>query len=228
MRVLPHWAEWSDHAALGLTVSQVPVQISFPETADVSRPHAAPPNPVGTPITPSPLDDLLRRTIESRQSLPAALQSLYGAAQCTSRSAPSMYTDGSASRDLGKLYGPFTRAGSGVYWGRGSAKNRAVLAPSPPTNNRAELYAILLAICETDPCLSLRIYTDSDYAIRAICHWAPGYAAAGWACRNADILRNIVDVIRERHAPIAFHWVKGHANNVSNEAADELARIGCA
>ncbi len=94
------------------------------------------------------------------------------------------------------------------------------------TNNRAELTAVLLAILEAQPSLALQLFTDSQYAIHSICHWAPLWANTGWSCANADILKDIARIISLRHAPISFIWVKGHSGNKANEEADTLAGRG--
>ncbi|EPS95418.1 hypothetical protein FOMPIDRAFT_10519, partial [Fomitopsis schrenkii] len=133
-----------------------------------------------------------------------------------------VYTDGSAIPvTTGQAHG-----GAGVYWGPNSPRNMALSVPMPVTNNRAELFAVLHALLVASPYQPLRIHTDSEYAIRSICHWAPKNAALGWTCANADMLQNIVDVLRTRPAAVSFAWVKGHAGNAHNEEADRLAREG--
>ncbi|KAH9833447.1 ribonuclease H-like domain-containing protein, partial [Rhodofomes roseus] len=160
--------------------------------------------------------------LASTQSLPGAIATLYGPVECTDRRAIHVYTDGSYF----KLPDGSERAGAGIYWGYGSPKNCALMVPTPVSNNRAELYAILRAITVADPCRTLRIHTDSTYAIHSICHWAPRNSALGWRKANGDLLRNIVDLIKRRTAAVVFIWVKGHSGNASNEAADELAGWG--
>ncbi|TFY58984.1 hypothetical protein EVJ58_g6061 [Rhodofomes roseus] len=160
--------------------------------------------------------------LASTQSLPGAIATLYGPVECTDRRAIHVYTDGSYF----KLPDGSERAGAGIYWGYGSPKNCALMVPTPVSNNRAELYAILRAITVADPCRTLHIHTDSTYAIHSICHWAPRNSALGWRKANGDLLRNIVDLIKRRTAAVVFIWVKGHSGNASNEAADELAGWG--
>ncbi|KAK6971841.1 hypothetical protein R3P38DRAFT_3140829 [Favolaschia claudopus] len=48
----------------------------------------------------------------------------------------------------------------------------------------------------------------------------------GWKCANADLLRDIVSWIRFRTAPVRFVYVKAHAGNSHNEAADLAAKNG--
>ncbi|KZP03235.1 ribonuclease H-like protein, partial [Athelia psychrophila] len=89
-----------------------------------------------------------------------------------------------------------------------------------------ELYAILLVLTAASKTVTIYIFTDSTYAIRSICHWAPRRAARGWVCLNADILKDIVAAIKARRAATHFFWVEGHSGNAHNDAADTLAKQG--
>ena len=96
--------------------------------------------------------------------------------------------------------------------------------PGPPqTNNRGELYAVLKAIEQAPGEKTLQLRSDSEYAIRCLCHWAPHLDALGWVCTNGDILRSVCELIKRRTAPIHFYWVKGHDGHPQNERCDELA-----
>ncbi|KAH9828518.1 ribonuclease H-like domain-containing protein, partial [Rhodofomes roseus] len=171
-------------------------------------------------IPRSPLDSLLDRVLECTYSLEESLRALYGPVTVCPDSVQHVYTDGSSIQQADGS----RRGGAGVYWGYACPRNIAAMAPSPGTNNCAELYAILLCVAQADPQRVLRIYTDSEHAIRSVCHWAPKSASMGWRCANAEIIRNIVSLIRRRTAPVEFIWVKGHAGNTNNEEADRLAR----
>ncbi|KZV98221.1 ribonuclease H-like protein, partial [Exidia glandulosa HHB12029] len=134
-----------------------------------------------------------------------------------------VYTDGSCLN-------PGTRyaaAGSGIYWGPECLSNLAVRLPGPEqTNNRAELYAILRALEQCDTMRSLRIHTDSEYAIRSIAEWAPSRSELAWTCCNGDLLRDICLLIRRRLADLTLIWVQAHGKNQHNAEADALARKG--
>ncbi|PSR99181.1 hypothetical protein PHLCEN_2v4184 [Hermanssonia centrifuga] len=170
----------------------------------------------------SPLDILLQNTLNKCQSQQQATAALYGPVRGVSAGATKVHTDGSCLNP-GM---PDARAGAGVFWGPGDRRNGAFRVAGAQTNNRAELTAVLLAILEAQPSLALQLFTDSQYAIHSICHWAPLWANTGWSCANADILKDIAHIISLRHAPISFIWVKGHSGNRANEEADTLAGRG--
>ena len=91
-----------------------------------------------------------------------------------------VYTDGSCknngSKDKSKV-----RSGVGVHF---SSENLIPMDDismkfplTNPTNNRAELYAILVAIrtCYEKNVKKLVIYTDSGYSMKCITEWYPNW-----------------------------------------------------
>lgn len=109
------------------------------------------------------------------------------------------------------------------------------LAGSVQTNQRAELTAILRALEITEPHQPVRIVTDSQYSINCATVWAQSWERKGWKTasgedvKNQDLVRGIRERVKEREAQgaaTAFEWVKGHAMNPGNEAADRLAVAG--
>ncbi|KZP24552.1 ribonuclease H-like protein, partial [Athelia psychrophila] len=169
----------------------------------------------------SELDALLAEVLESSTSHEDAITLLYGTAH-ESTISRCVYTDGSCLQ-------PNTaqaQAGAGIFWTKNDAQNAAVRLPGLATNNRAELYGVLWVITQSPATWILYIYTDSMYAIHSVCHWAPSRAARGWKCKNADILQDIVQALRNRHAAVHMIWVEGHSGNMSNDAADRLAKEG--
>ncbi|KAJ3879891.1 ribonuclease H-like domain-containing protein, partial [Lentinula edodes] len=134
-----------------------------------------------------------------------------------------IYTDGSCA-NVGQ---PNARAGSGVFFGNPShSLNTMARVTGKQTNNRGELLAVLIAIQKSHTKRRLEIFSDSEYAIRAIVYRAPKEAQSNWTCTNGDILRAISLWIASREAPIIFHHVRGHSNNAHNDAADNLAKLG--
>lgn len=212
---------WSDHCALGLTLAvtatmdNTATQMSFPVPALL-------PNSLPVPSAhPSHLDLLLIATLEASMSDADALKEIYGTVNTVT--VPTIvYTDGSCL----KPNTPAARAGAGIYWGEASSENTALRVPGAPTNNRAELYAVLWVLTKSSDSCTLYIFTDSTYVIHSICHWAPNRAARGWVCTNSDILKDIVAAIAARGGATHFFWVQGHTGNVHNEAADALAKKG--
>ena len=133
-----------------------------------------------------------------------------------------VYTDGSCHGNGTKN----ARAGSGVFWGVNALNNLAARVPGRQTNNRSEIYAILKAIHLAPNNLSLKIFTDSVYAIKSLVDWAPNSADKGWKIENGDIIHDCVKLIKSRQGPVALVQVKGHSGNKHNDAADLLANEG--
>ncbi|PSR71854.1 hypothetical protein PHLCEN_2v12270 [Hermanssonia centrifuga] len=209
---------WSDHAMVTLSLSGPPSEC--PRRSVEGRIGGTSAR-VSMPVGSGPLDILLQDTLKGSQSLDEALSELYGPVQADS-AFMKVHTDGCCLRPGS----PAARAGAGIFWGPGDLRNTACRVTGPQTNNRAELAAILNAILLAPSAIALKLFTDSQYAIHSICHWAPRWAASGWHCANADLLRDIVKAIHHRLAPIKLIWVKGHAGNLDNEHADRLADQG--
>jgi ribonuclease HI len=100
------------------------------------------------------------------------------------------------------------------------------------TNNRMELMGAISALeALSRPC-AVDLHTDSQYLRGGVTGWMKNWKRNGWRTadkkpvKNEDLWRRL-DAATERHE-IAWRWVKGHAGNVMNERADELARRGMA
>ncbi len=98
------------------------------------------------------------------------------------------------------------------------------------TNNRMELTAAIMAL-ETlkRPC-AIDLHTDSQYVRGGIMGWMNGWKRNGWKTADKKPVKNVelwqrLDEAAARH-DVTWHWVKGHAGDVMNERADELARKG--
>ena len=96
------------------------------------------------------------------------------------------------------------------------------------TNQRMELEAVLRAV-ESLPG-PLRIHSDSTYVVNCFNdQWYDGWLKRGWKnsqkkpVANRDLWEPLIDHYLQRVDEIEFIWVKGHAGNVWNERADELA-----
>ena len=79
------------------------------------------------------------------------------------------------------------------------------------------------------------IITDSKYAIECVTNWYINWRKNGWKTsagkpvENRDLVENVLTKIEERHklkVRTDFEWIKGHASNPGNEAADRLAVDG--
>ncbi|KAJ3717884.1 ribonuclease H-like domain-containing protein, partial [Lentinula raphanica] len=132
-----------------------------------------------------------------------------------------VYTDGSCLNNSRAD----ARAGAGVYFGNpGHPLNSSAQVSGMQTNNRGELYVILIALQSVSLRRSLELYSDSEYAIRRIVYRSPKEAQSNWSCPNGNILCAISSWIAARHAPLLLHHVKAHSHNQHNDQADTLAK----
>ena len=103
------------------------------------------------------------------------------------------------------------------------------------TNQRAELTAVARALDHVPIDRAVLIHTDSNYSIKCLTEWFQNWEKRNWKSssgkdvENRDLIEPILARIREREmcrARTSFKWVKGHANDPGNVAADMLAVQG--
>jgi len=103
------------------------------------------------------------------------------------------------------------------------------------TNQRAELTAVkrALDICPIDR--NAIIFSDSSYSINCVTTWFKSWRRNGWMTAskkpvdNKDLVEDVVKKIEERElcgTQTNFVWLKGHADDPGNIAADKLAVEG--
>jgi ribonuclease HI len=94
-------------------------------------------------------------------------------------------------------------------------------APGWTTSNRMEMTGVLMGLrAVTESNRPVIVRSDSQYVIRTLRGQYRRYA-------NPD-LWNEIDREVARFRSIRFEWVRGHAGDVHNEAADKLANVGAA
>ncbi len=100
------------------------------------------------------------------------------------------------------------------------------------TNNRMELMAAIMALeALSRPC-AIDLHTDSQYLRGGVMGWIAGWKRNGWKTADKKPVKNVelwqrLEAAAARH-DVEWRWVKGHAGDVMNERADELARKGMA
>jgi ribonuclease HI len=98
------------------------------------------------------------------------------------------------------------------------------------TNNRMELMAAIEALNALKGKRVVVLYTDSRYVMDGISNWLPNWKRRGWKTAAGKPVKNqdlwqALDRAAGKHV-VEWKWVKGHAGNAGNEAADALANRG--
>lgn len=130
-----------------------------------------------------------------------------------------VYTDGACSGNPGP-------GGWAAILRYGTSEKELSGGEADTTNNRMELTGVIRALeALKEPC-AVTVYTDSQYISRALNEgWLKKWKAAGFTkkggLKNAELWRTL-DGLLQKHT-VAFHWVKGHADNAYNNRCDALA-----
>lgn len=97
------------------------------------------------------------------------------------------------------------------------------------TNNRMALkgaITVLQLLASKGHRLRVLIVSDSEYLVKGMREWVPGWAARGWT-RKAGPIENLAlwQQLAEsaRLHQVQWTWVRGHAKHPKNEYADSLA-----
>lgn len=132
-----------------------------------------------------------------------------------------IYTDGACSGNPGP-------GGWGAILEYNGVEKELSGGEAQTTNNRMELTAVISALrALKEPC-RVELYTDSKYVADAVMNrWVYAWRAKGWIksdkkpALNVDLWEQLLPLL-QRHE-VAWHWVKGHADNERNNRCDQLA-----
>ena len=131
--------------------------------------------------------------------------------------AVTVYTDGGASGNPGP-------GGYGMVMLSGQHRKEINGGFRLTTNNRMELLAVIIALetLKFDG-TDVTIYSDSKYVVDAVTKgWVFNWEKKNFAKKkNPDLWKRFLKIY-PKHS-VKFVWVKGHAGNELNEAADRLA-----
>lgn len=147
-----------------------------------------------------------------------------------------IFTDGSFIKKNNLAY-----AGYGIHFPNKEFKD--ISEPfliKPYTNQRAELYAIYMAIkmvTEVGRYDKIKIYTDSEYSINSLTKWIHNWVKNNWKTanrkpvKNKDIIKKIYEYITMYKSRLIFIHVRSHTKSkdplsVGNSIADSLAVLG--
>ncbi len=95
------------------------------------------------------------------------------------------------------------------------------------TNNRMELMAVIGALEALKRPCRVTITTDSQYVMKGMTEWLPGWKAKGWKTaakkpvKNAELWQRLEQAISPHQ--VEWQWVRGHDGHEENERADRLA-----
>ena len=98
------------------------------------------------------------------------------------------------------------------------------------TNNRMEMMAVIEALQSLESHSNVCIHTDSQYVLKGMTEWLPGWKRRNWRTsanapvKNVDLWQRL-DALTSQHA-VEWFWVKGHSGHPGNERADALANQG--
>ena len=115
------------------------------------------------------------------------------------------------------------RAGGGIL-----RRDFFIHAPDT-TNNRMALagaIAALQLLAGKGQRFHLLIVSDSEYLVKGIRDWVPGWIQRGWrrkggAIENLELWQTLVMSARKHE--VQWAWVRGHTGHAKNEYANDLA-----
>jgi ribonuclease HI len=151
-----------------------------------------------------------------------------------------VFTDGACSKNGRKN----SSAGIGVFFNAFDSRNvseeltdsvkrffKNDEVSSKPTNNKAELMAILRALYilqdELENKKLVKVYTDSMYSIRCLTTWYKNWEKNGWvnakgkSVLNKEIIQTILKFMRKFENQISFAYVKAHTSPKITQASEE-------
>ena len=115
-----------------------------------------------------------------------------------------------------------------VRSGRIERRDFYIHAPAT-TNNRMALsgaIAALQLLARKGSSMRVLIVSDSEYLVKGMREWVPGWAARGWK-RKGGSIENL-ELWQALYASARLHdvqwiWVRGHRGHAKNEYANDLA-----
>jgi len=136
-----------------------------------------------------------------------------------------IYTDGACKGNPGP-------GGWGALLKFGSSEKEIFGGELGTTNNRMELTAVIRALEALKRPCTIKLHADSQYVLKGISEWLPGWKARGWKTaakqpvKNVDLWQQLDALVSHGGHTIEWNWVRGHDGNPGNERADELANAG--
>ncbi|MFL5505312.1 MAG: ribonuclease H [Gemmatimonadales bacterium] len=113
---------------------------------------------------------------------------------------------------------------------RGAVERRDFYLSSPgTTNNRMALLSAITALdllAGKGKRFAVLLVSDSEYLVKGVREWAPGWEARGWrrkggAIENLPLWQQVLQSAQRHDAQ--FTWVRGHQGHAKNEYANDVA-----
>ena len=142
-----------------------------------------------------------------------------------------VWTNGSAHDNGSEL----CVAGSAWYSDAGASEYVHIVDNIIPTNNIAEVVAVIMAL-QAWSSHNLHIITDSSFVIRLFQGGLLTLEHDGWPdlplsqygnpFSLSSLFQHLLYLARQHNTFLRISWVKGHSGNYGNSRADELALLG--
>lgn len=96
------------------------------------------------------------------------------------------------------------------------------------TNNRMELSAAIGGLSALSPGAVVSMIGDSQYVIKGITEWLPGWKRKGWKTAAGKPVLNVelwqaLEMAVARHKSVSWTWTRGHVGHELNERVDKIA-----
>lgn len=136
-----------------------------------------------------------------------------------------IYTDGACKGNPGP-------GGWGVLLKSPGAQKELFGGERSTTNNRMEMTAVIEALSALKRPCQVVLHVDSQYVLKGMTEWLPGWKARGWKTaskepvKNVDLWQRLDALVNSGGHQIEWRWVRGHNGDPGNERADELANQG--
>ncbi|MCB8747622.1 ribonuclease HI [Rhodoferax sp. U2-2l] len=136
-----------------------------------------------------------------------------------------IYTDGACKGNPGP-------GGWGAWLKSGDAQKELCGGELGTTNNRMEMTAVIEALAALKRPCKVTLHVDSQYVLKGMTEWLPGWKARGWKTaskepvKNVDLWQRLDALVNNGEHQIDWRWVRGHNGDPGNERADALANRG--
>jgi ribonuclease HI len=136
-----------------------------------------------------------------------------------------IYTDGACKGNPGP-------GGWGVLLKAAGTEKELFGGELVTTNNRMELMAVIKALEALKRPCEVTLFLDSQYVLKGITEWLPGWKAKGWRTaskqpvKNVELWKELDALVGQGGHTIDWRWVRGHNGDPGNERADALANRG--